>query len=116
MHNDYIGSLAGVIQAFDVGDVYMPKKSHTISAFEKLVDTISAKGLQLHTAKAGINLFNGNGLFIDMLAPISESYDDLNNYSAVVKITFNNTAFLFAGDAEAPVEQEMLRSGANLQA
>ena len=35
-------------------------------------------------------------------------YKDLNNYSAVIRIAFGNTAFLFMGDAEIESENEIL--------
>jgi len=40
----------------------------------------------------------------------------LNNYSAVIKITYKNTAFLFTGDASNESEQEILHSGVNIKA
>jgi len=51
-----------------------------------------------------------------MLAPNSSSYEDLNNYSAVLKLTYGDTSFLFTGDAEAESESEMLAAGYNLSA
>ena len=53
-------------------------------------------------------------LRIEILSPVSESYKDLNNYSAVVKITYGNSGLLFTGDAEKLVEKEILPN--NLQA
>ncbi|MGB9808681.1 MAG: ComEC/Rec2 family competence protein, partial [Caldanaerobacter sp.] len=43
-------------------------------------------------------------------------YEDLNNYSAVIKITYGDTAFLFTGDAEKESEREMLAENYNLKA
>lgn len=41
----------------------------------------------------------------------SENYSDLNNYSAVVLLTYNDTRFLFTGDAESESEDEILENG-----
>jgi hypothetical protein len=40
--------------------------------------------------------------------------EDPNNSSIVLKIRYGSTAFLFSGDAEAPAEQQILESGADI--
>jgi competence protein ComEC len=51
-----------------------------------------------------------------MLAPNSNNYEDLNNWSAVVKLTFGNNSFLLDGDAEDISEREMIANGYDLKA
>ena len=41
-------------------------------------------------------------------APNSETYSDLNNYSAVVLLKYKDTKYLFMGDAEGISEREIL--------
>jgi competence protein ComEC len=48
-----------------------------------------------------------------ILAPSAVSSDDLNNSSIVIKLTYGNTSFLFAGDARTQSESAMLL-GANI--
>lgn len=50
-----------------------------------------------------------------LLAPSSD-YEDLNDYSAALKVTFGSVSFLFAGDAESVSEAEMLKAGYDLRA
>lgn len=107
-HTDHIGGLAQVINGFDVGKIYMPKVISTSKTYEKLLNTISMKGLKIQTAKAGVNIINENNLLIDIIAPNNDSYSDLNNYSVVIKITYQNRKFIFMGDAETISENEML--------
>jgi competence protein ComEC len=106
-HADHIGGMAAALNATDVGAVYMPHIETTTQTFENLLDTIEAKGLKIKTARAGTNILSAGGLSIDILAPNAEKYSDLNNYSAVVKISYGETAFLFMGDAEALSETEI---------
>ncbi len=54
-------------------------------------------------------------LKIEFLAPL-QFYDTMNNNSVVVKLTYGDTSFLMMGDAEKEEEQDLLNSGANLQA
>ena len=52
----------------------------------------------------------------EMLSPIKEEYTGINNYSAVVKVTFGSTSFMFAGDVEAEAERLMLDRHYDLKA
>lgn len=107
-HADHIGGLAYIINNFDVGRIYMPKAVSTSKTYENLLNTISQKGLKVTTAKSGINILNSEKLKIDIIAPNSDSYNNLNNYSAVIKIVYGNRKFLFMGDAETKSENEII--------
>ena len=107
-HADHIGGLAQVINNFSIGNIYMPKAVSTSKTYENLLSTIANKGLSVTTAKAGVNIINQNDLKIDIIAPNSSSYSNLNNYSAVIKITYGSKKFLFMGDAETKSESEIL--------
>jgi competence protein ComEC len=115
-HADHIGGMAAVIRAFDIEKVYMPRVSHTSKTYENVLLAVKAKGLKISSSKAGVTILDQNGLKANFVAPCSSSYDNLNNYSAVIKIQHGNTTFLLTGDAEAESEQQMLSSGANLKA
>ena len=106
-HADHIGGLPTIIDMMEIGSVYMPRVSHTTQTFEKLLTSIQKKGLQIDTAKAGVSILSTPELQIDVIAPIKSSYSNLNNYSAVIKITYGSTAFLFMGDAESLSEGQI---------
>jgi|LSQX01.2.fsa_nt_gb beta-lactamase superfamily II metal-dependent hydrolase len=115
-HADHIGGMAAVIRTFDIEKVYMPRVGHTTKTYENVLLAIKSKGLKITSAKAGVTILDQNGLKANFIAPCSSSYDNLNNYSAVIKIQYGNTSFLLTGDAEAESEQQMLVSGTNLKA
>lgn len=106
-HADHIGGMAEVVNAVDIGSVYMPKVSTTSKTFENLLSAISQEGLSIKTAKAGVELFHQDNLKAVMVAPVSTKYSDLNQYSAVIKLTYGDTSFLFTGDAGAESEKEI---------
>ena len=110
-HDDHIGGMATVLNSFNIGKMYMPKQAHTISAFTNMLDVIENKGIDLYTAKAGTNILSSGNINIDVLAPVSESNSNLNNASAVVRITYGKTVMLFTGDAEHVIENQLLNSG-----
>ncbi|HHV06806.1 MAG TPA: MBL fold metallo-hydrolase [Firmicutes bacterium] len=113
-HADHIGGLVEIINDFPVDKIYMPRVAHTSKTFEDLLTNIKNKGLKVTAAKAGTKIDLGEEITAVFLSPSASSYEELNNYSAVLKLTYQNTSFLFTGDAEAEVEKELLASDANL--
>ena len=106
-HTDHIGGLEEVINTFVVGSIYMPKATSTSKTYLDLLTTISDKGLKVKTAKSGVVVLDENDLKLEFIAPNSDSYSELNNYSAVLKLTYLDNTFLFMGDAETLSEDEV---------
>ncbi|KRQ86143.1 Hydroxyacylglutathione hydrolase [Caloramator mitchellensis] len=107
-HEDHIGNIDYVINNYDVKKVYMPKVTANTKTFEKLMEAIKSKNLKITTAKAGQS-FEVDGVRFDFLAPNKDRYEDLNNYSAVLKVTYNNNTMLLMGDAEKLSEGEIIK-------
>jgi len=106
-HSDHIGGLAHIINTFEINKIYMPKAISTSKTYENLLLTIADKNLKVTTAKAGVNILNNDNLNIEIISPVNEKYSDLNHYSAVIKITYENNKFLFMGDSEVINENEI---------
>ncbi len=115
-HEDHIGGMDAVINTFDIGSIYMPKAISATKTFEDVLAAVKNKGLKVKTAAAGVRLDIGTETKAELLAPNGDSYEDLNNYSAVVKMTYKDTSFLLTGDAESVSEKEMLSKGFDLKA
>ncbi len=117
-HADHIGGMADVIEEFDIGSIYMPKASTNTKTFENLLLAVQEKGMTINTAKTGINILSSkeNDYSADILSPSGSEYDDLNNYSVVIKITYGDSKFLYMGDAEKEIENELIDSGADVKA
>ena len=94
----------------------MPRAAHTTQTYEDLLLTIRDKGLRIHEAKAGVALSLGEGIEAKLVAPEGTGYRSLNDYSAVLWLSYGKTRFLFTGDAERVSEAEMLASGFDLSA
>lgn len=106
-HEDHIGGLDDVINTFNIGKIYIPKITADTKTFEDVLDAIDSKGLTINTAKAGVTLVESEGLSVKILAPVSDSYSNTNDYSAVIKIIYGDTSFLFMGDAEELSESQI---------
>jgi len=114
-HEDHIGSMDDVINSFNVGTFYAPKVTHTTKTFENMVNALKNKNLKMTVPKVGDTLTIGNAT-LTFLAPNSETYEDLNNYSIVCKLKYGNNSFLFEGDAEDVSENEILAKQLDIQA
>lgn len=99
-HADHIGSMAYIVRNMDIGSVYMPKAAANTKTYENLLESISDKGLRVTSAKAGLTIAEESDYTINVAAPVTIDEDNLNNSSAVIKLTYKDNTFLFTGDAE----------------
>ncbi len=113
-HEDHIGGLDAVISQFDIGQVYLPKATATTNTFMDVLQAIQSKGLKISNPVPGSS-FNIGEAQCTILAPNSDSYEDLNDYSIVIRVAYGDTSFLFTGDAESVSEKEMLSKGYTLE-
>jgi len=114
-HEDHIGGLDAVINTFDIGKLYMPKVTHTTKTFKDVIKAVKNKGLKISAPVVGDTFKLGDAKVI-ILAPNSDKYKDLNNYSIVVKIIYGDISYLFTGDAEDISEREMIENRLDLSA
>lgn len=114
-HEDHIGSLDDVVTAIDFDTILFPKVTTTTKTFENLVLAVQNKGKKFKTPVVGEKYSLGGARFI-ILAPNSASYQSLNNYSIVIKMTYGTNTFMFTGDAETLSEKEILALGYDLSA
>ena len=110
-HEDHIGGLTTVISSLDVGEVWAPDASTNTRAFENFLDAIESRGIETHGASAGKAIGNSDAYSIQILGPQSgASFDDLNDASAIVLITFGQNTFLFTGDASSSLISQACNS------
>ena len=114
-HSDHIGGLVTILKNYPVERFYMPEVVHTTNTFDQLLDAVQQQGIKISGAKCGVEI-PLKGVKAEFLAPNAEDYENLNDYSAVLKLTYGEQAFLFTGDAQELSENEMLANGKNLQA
>lgn len=113
---DHIGALDEVLKAYKVEAVYAPKVSHTTDAYKNFLKAVKAEKLTIKTAKSGVKLplKTGTAKFVGPVRDYGKT--DLNNWSAVLHITYNKNKFLFTGDAEKTAETDMVKAKQTLQA
>ncbi|WP_090089485.1 MBL fold metallo-hydrolase [Clostridium uliginosum] len=115
-HEDHIGNMADIIKKYDVSNFYAPKVEHTSKTFEKMIESLQSKNLKINVIKKGVDSINlGKGTKVTVFSPTQDSYEELNNYSPVMKIEYGKTSFLFTGDAEKEVEKEILNNNDDIE-
>lgn len=108
-HEDHIGGMTQVFDKYDVESFYMPKVTNTTKTFENMMKSVSNEGLKANVIKEGTSFDLGEGAKFEAYSPIKDSYDDFNDYSPIMKLTYGNNSFIFTGDAEKLVEEEVLK-------
>lgn len=114
-HSDHIGGLDTVLNTYEVKNVILPDVVHTTKTYENLLNTIEKRNLSTTKAKVGSLYYLGSASFT-ILAPNSDNYEDVNDYSIVIRLCYGDSVFLFTGDAEKLSEEEMLANGMDLSA
>lgn len=115
-HEDHIGNMSPVIDKFEVNNFYAPKITHTTSSFEKMVESLVSKDLKINVIKEGTDSIDlGNNTTVTVFSPIKTEYTNLNDYSPIVRVQYGSNSFLFTGDAETDVENEILSKNPNIK-
>lgn len=116
-HSDHVGCMSYVVDEFDIKSIVIPKLKEdmipTFKSYERLLTSVDKKKLKIQKPEPGKSYYIGN-MKIDVFAPIFQ-YDDMNNNSVVMKITYKNRSFLFTGDAGTESEKDMISAGFDLK-
>ncbi len=113
--SDHITGMPEVLNRFKVETFYMPDKYHTTNVFNSMLDALEANGCKAEYAEAGKNIIGYKNLSASFVAPVKE-YSDNNLSSAVVRLVYGYTTFLFTGDIETDAENDIVYSGYNISA
>lgn len=118
-HTDHMGCMNRIIERFDIGGLYMPllpeSKTPTSVGYEKLLDAANEKGLTINQLHEGSSIESPAGSQFQVMSPtVDADWEGANNYSAVIRLVYGSTSFLFTGDAEEASEKVILDAGYHL--
>lgn len=114
-HEDHIGNMDKILDKYTVSNFYAPKKLSNTTYFKSMVKSLKRKNLKINIANSDKTIDLGLNCYGKFLAPKNTTYDNINNYSAVLKICYKDSIFIFTGDAECLSEDEILDKYKNLQ-
>ena len=110
-HSDHIGGMKKVIEAYEIGAFYMPEVIHDTATFEKMLLALAEQGVPCAylAAEDGSYLEWDPSVEVSVLSPCSGvNYDDLNDWSCMVRVRYGDNAILLTGDAETHAEKMAL--------
>lgn len=114
-HEDHYGALDNVIKEFQVKNIILPKVAADTKTYHDVEAAVQEKHLKPIAPVPGTHYKLGPADF-EILAPTETNYEDLNDWSVVVKLVYQDTSFLFMGDAERYSEDKILAKGFDLSA
>lgn len=112
-HEDHIGGIPGALNYATADLILCPVTSDSEDAFQDFEKYANTRGNGITVPNVG-DTYSLGGAEIAILGVNSASGE--NNSSIVLKLTYGNTSFLFAGDAESEAESKLVSSGKNLSA
>ena len=110
-HSDHIGGIPEIITKYEVSEFYMPDVVHTSATFEKMIELLNQNNIRVHSASSEKSVINNSEITVEFVAPVGKKYEELNDYSAVVRMEYKDKSFLFCADMEELSENEVLESG-----
>ncbi len=105
-HEDHIGALDYVIKRYEIGNVFMPDATNDTKSYRDVEKALSNKGIEAVITAAPMVLYDDGILKMEVVAPVKH-YEDLNNMSIVIRLTYKDASFLFTADAEAESENDI---------
>ncbi|MFA6098150.1 MAG: ComEC/Rec2 family competence protein [Patescibacteria group bacterium] len=110
-HADHVAGLVEVLKRYKVRKVLYSGVEDSAPEFLEWERLINEKGVEMTIAKAGQEfIFDQAGMKV--LYPTEDlrqnKFDDLNETSIVTQLVYQNTSFLFTGDAPVKVEKGLL--------
>jgi len=108
-HTDHMGEMPDILKAFKTDKFIMPKVPDnmvpTIMRYEKMLKQIKNQGLEISWSSN--SEFRLGDAVINTYTPKGQ-FEELNDYSTVVKISCGSRKFLIMGDAEKEEESDLL--------
>ena len=108
-HEDHVGALSGVLDAYSAGTVYCSVDEYTTKCFREFVESTQQQGKEVIIPIAGDSFDLGSSR-VTVLGPLWD-YEETNDQSIVLRIVYGGTSFMFTGDATKAAEEDMLSEG-----
>lgn len=126
-HVDHIGTFAQLIYNYEVGAVYTSELEYPTSHYKNYMQAIEETGTPHVILTEGDTFSFGEHVLVEVLHPPAgieypEGYPQnstqfVNNLSLLLKLTYDDSTFLFGGDLYTSAEREIVeRYGDELQA
>ncbi len=110
--SDHVSGLIGCLYAFDVRNVIGSNYMHDSNLYTSFMTAVENEGLKMQYPAVGTQFQMGDAV-ITILSP-KEIVGDSNSNSLAIKLSYDESDFIFTGDADYKSEREMIVSGIDL--
>ena len=114
-HSDHLGGIPYLLRHFGVGEVVDAGSGANSSLYREYVHVIDSLAVPRRIVRAGFTLDAAEGVRLYVLHPSGRfaardtlKHGNLNNQSVVLKLVYERTSLLLAGDAEREAEERMV--------
>lgn len=115
-HEDHLAGLIGVVNKYEVGQVIYSDVEYSSSSYKEWQSIMEIKEMVVTEPVVGQEYKFGD-VVLKILHPFekyNETPEDINDTSVVSRLTYQDTSFLFTGDASIDVEDELLENNINV--
>ncbi len=113
-HEDHIGGMARLIDDYEIGRFALPAAApaEESAAYDAMLSALKRRGVEAFIPEAtAVSLLDWDkACEVRVLSPFDVSYDELNDSSTVLRVSYGLTAALLTGDAGALSERMMLKA------
>ncbi|MBP3523661.1 MAG: MBL fold metallo-hydrolase [Clostridia bacterium] len=113
---DHVGGADKILESVAVRQVIMPvydKESKQYTQFMEALEVLDGITTHPMEIQSDMTMQSPDGVELSITSAHRSSYgaDEENDFSLAVRLTYGETRFLFAGDAETPRQLELLEEG-----
>lgn len=112
--SDHIGGMDDVLKNIPVETVYVPDVKKATKTYEQVEEALHLLNKKSQMPQIGKSYTFDNNLFIRFLSP-AKQYRDSNDNSLVVQLAYGKNRFLFMGDAQETVEEDIVKKQYDLE-
>lgn len=114
---DHVTGLVDLFARYSVAQVITNGSDLGETAvYDALLTAAQEEGSTVRSVVAGEKIRIGDGVTLQILHPGDRLFDDRNDNSVAMRLTYGNFAYLFTGDAGQLAERAMLQNGLPLRA
>jgi len=107
--SDHINGILEMLKGDDITiqELILPDCGQFREAYEELVMLAEGKGISVRYVQ-GNTSFRDNGLCFDIISPDNGTYNDINDASMVMRMSYHNFSMYFTGDIGEETEKKLL--------
>lgn len=118
-HADHVDGALEVLKRYDIGMVIESGVNHSIPEYDEWHKLLREKGIKVIIAKTGQRIRLAPAAYLDILMPfksfVGVSPKNVHDAMIVSRLYYGSTTALLMGDAEKPLEYQLIFSGTNLK-